>query len=217
MNTDTAENVPDLLKDLRRRLMLFGGAAILILAAASVAVYFIFSSKEVSIDTASISAPLINLSPTAYGRLNAVYVNEGDTLGANAPVALVGAEVAKTKVAGLIVQVNDTLGAQIAPGQAVAEIIDPTQLRVVGKIDENKGLAQITVGDPVIFTVDAFGGKQFNGVVDEIVPTSNESDIVFSISDKRAEQSFDVKARFNIEAYPELKNGMSARMRVYRQ
>jgi len=115
------------------------------------------------------------------------------------------------------VQVSDTIGAQIPPGLSVVKMIDPAQLRVVGRIDENKGLSQIAVGNPVTFTVDAFGGKQFKGVVDEIVPTSNASDIVFSISGKRAEQSFDIKARFNVEAYPELKNGMSARMQIYRQ
>ena len=206
-----------LLPELRRRLMIFGGLALAILAVASIVSYFIFSNKEVSIDSSSISAPLINLSPISSGRLNAVYVHEGDVLLANAPVALVGTEVVKTKTAGLIVQVTDTVGAQIAPGQTVVQMIDPTKLRVVGKIDENKGLAQIHVGDPVTFIVDAFGSESFPGVVDEITPTSNASDIVFSISDKRAEQSFDVKARFDIQAYPELKNGMSARMKIYRQ
>jgi multidrug resistance efflux pump len=201
----------------RRRLIIIGVSAFLILAAAGTATYLIFSSKEISIDSASISAPLINISPMTSGRLNAVYANEGDTLPANAPVALVGTEVIKTKTAGLIVQVTDTIGAQVSPGQTVVEMIDPTQLRVVGKIDENKGLAQIQVGDPITFTVDAFGSKSFNGVVDEITPTSNQSDIVFNISSQRETQQFDIKARFDINAYPQLKNGMSARMWVYEQ
>ncbi|MGD0328091.1 MAG: efflux RND transporter periplasmic adaptor subunit [Minisyncoccia bacterium] len=203
--------------ELRHRLIIFGGAALIILAVAGVISYFIFSNKEISIDAASISAPLINLSPISSGRLNAVYANEGDTLPANAPVALVGTEVLMTKVAGLIVQVNDTIGAQVAPGQTVVEMIDPLQLRVVGKIDENKGLAQVQVGDPATFTVDAFGGKKFNGVVDEIVPTSNQSDVVFNISDQRETQQFDIKVRFDTSAYPQLKNGMSARLWIYEQ
>ena len=195
--------------------MLSGGIALAILLVAGASAYFIFSNKEVAIDAATISAPLINLSPTTAGRLNAVYAQEGDTLSANAPVALVGTEVVKTKSAGLIVQMTDTLGMQVAPGQTVAEMIDPSQLRVVGKIDENKGLAQIRVGNPVSFTVDAFGGRSFSGVVDEIAPTSNQSDVVFSISDQRQIQQFSIKARFDTSAYPQLKNGMSARMWVY--
>ncbi|MDE1944582.1 MAG: HlyD family efflux transporter periplasmic adaptor subunit [Patescibacteria group bacterium] len=201
----------------RRRLFIFGGIGLLILAAAGVASYIISSGNQIFIDTASISAPLIDLSPTAAGRLNAVYVNEGDVLPANAPVALVGTEVVKTKVAGLIVQVNDTIGTQVAPGEAVVEMIDPSQLRVVGRIDENKGLAQIHVGDPVTFTVDAFGGKVFSGIVDEIAPTSNQSGIVFNISSQREVQQFDIKARFDVSAYPELRNGMSARMWIHTQ
>lgn len=199
----------------RRRLFLFGGAAVVILVAALVGTYLLYSSREVAITASSISAPLIDLSPTSAGRLNAVYVNEGDLVNADAPVALVGTEVVKAKVAGLIVQVNDTVGAQATPGQPVVEMIDPSALRVVGKLDENKGLSQIRVGDPVAFTVDAFGGRKFSGVVDEIAPTSNESGIVFNISNTRQTQQFLVKARFDAAAYPQLKNGMSARMYVY--
>lgn len=203
--------------ELRRRLTIFGSAGVAILIIGSVASYIIFSNKEIAIDTASISAPLIDLSPTASGRLNAVYVNEGDRLLANAPVALVGTEVVKTKMAGLIVRVNNTIGAQVASGQTVVEMIDPTQSRVVGKIDENKGLAQIRVGDPATFTVDAFGSESFTGVVDEIAPTSNQSDVVFNISAQREIQQFSVKVRFDTSAYPQLKNGMSARIWIYEQ
>lgn len=215
MNTTTPEKAPAPVKSLRRELLVYGGAGIVIIIVAIIAAYLISSGNVIAIDTASIQAPLIDLSPVGSGQLNAVYVNEGDTLPANTPVALVGTEVVKTKVAGLVVQVNDTVGAQINPGQAVVEMIDPTQLRVVGRIDETKGLSQIQVGDPVTFTVDAFGSKSFTGVVDEIAPTSNESGVVFNISDQRETQQFDVKARFDISTYSQLKNGMSARIKIH--
>jgi len=41
---------------------------------------------------------------------------------------------------------------------------------------------------------------------------SREGDVVFNISDKREVKQFDVKVRFDISKYPELKNGMSAKM-----
>lgn len=201
---------------LRKRLMLWGGVAAAVLIAGGVAAYLISSSQSVYVDSATITAPLINLAPTSAGRLNAVYVNEGDRVAANTPVAEVGTEIVTSKVAGTIVKVVDTVGAQAASGETVVTMIDDSQLRVVGELDENKGLARVAVGDPVIFTADAFGGEQFRGVVDEIAPTSNQSDIVFSVSDARAEQSFDVKVRFDTGAYPFLKNGMSARLWVYR-
>jgi multidrug resistance efflux pump len=214
-NDTTQKTSAALPRELVRRLTLVGGAAIIILVVAGIAAYLVFAERQVYIDTAQISAPLIDLSPTAAGRLDALYVQAGDTLPANAPVARVGTDVIRTKVAGLIVHVDDTLGAQVTPGENVVEMIDPTQLRVVGTIDENKGLAQIKVGDPVRFTVDAFGGKTFDGVVDEIAPTANTAGVVFDISNTRPTQQFDVKARFDVTAYPQLKNGMSARMWVY--
>ena len=199
----------------RKRLIYIGSGALLIIAAGVIAAYLITTSSIVSIDTSSIQAPLINLTPAEPGLLDAVYVHEGDTVAANQPIASVGDQTITSKVAGLIVQVNDTIGAQVSPGQTIAEMIDPSQLRVVGSIDENKGLAQVQVGDPVTFTVDAFGGQVFTGVVDEIAPTSNQSGIVFNISSQRETQQFDIKARFDTNAYPRLENGMSARMQIY--
>src|SRR5579863_4231061 len=132
--------------------------------------YWQDSSTRVSIDTSLISAPLINLSPTTAGQLIQTYVNEGDMVAANTPVAEVGNEIIKTEVAGEIVTVQTDIGMTFNPGQAVVTMIDPTQLRVVGTIDENKGLSQIQVGQLASFTVDAFGSKQYDGVVDEVDP-----------------------------------------------
>lgn len=199
----------------RKRLFYIGGSALLIIVAGVAAAYLIITSGRVSIDTASIEAPLINLTSAAPGRLDALYVQAGDTVAANEPVALVGTQTITSKVAGLVVSVDDTVGAQVSAATAVVTMIDPSQLRVVGRIDENKGLAQIKVGDPMTFTVDAFGSQQFTGIVDEVAPTSNQSGIVFNISDQRQIQQFDVKARFDTSAYAQLKNGMSARMTIY--
>ncbi len=86
----------------------------------------------------------------------------------------------------------------------------------MGKVQEDKGLTDIQVGQRAEFTVDAFGGKTFEGVVDEVAPTSQNSDVVFSVSDKREEQNFEVKIRFDTTANPEIKNGMSAKIKVYK-
>jgi hypothetical protein len=51
--------------------------------------------------------------------------------------------------------------------------------------------------------------------LDSISQISNDTGIVFSISDKRPTEKFDVKVRFNVADYPELKSGMSAKITVY--
>ncbi len=201
----------------RRAWIQAGLAVVLSGAIAAGLIYWMTENTRVYIDTAMVEAPVISLSPTSAGRLENVFVNEGDEVSANMPVAQVGNELVKTKIAGIITSVPDQIGAEVSPGQEVIEMIDPSQLRVVGKIDENKGLSRIAVGDPASFTVDAFGGKEYTGIVDEISPTSVQSGIVFNISDQRPTQQFAVKVRFDQSAYPELKNGMSARIWIYPQ
>lgn len=194
-----------------------GVIAAVIAACAGGLAYWMVASSRVYIDTATIQAPLINLAPSQPGTLQEVYVQEGDVVNSDTVVARVGNELVKSKVAGIIVSVPETIGSQVNPNQPVATMIDPTQLRVVGKIDEDKGLNLIGVGERVEFTVDTFGSKTYTGVVDEVSPTSNQTGIVFNISDKRAVQQFNIKARFDYAAYPELKNGMSARMWIYQK
>ncbi len=194
-------------------------AAIVFLIGGGIATwaYLAVQSKVVAIDTSSISAPLVAISPSKPDILRDVYVNVGDTVPPNTVVAQVGTELLKSTAGGLVVTVNNNIGKQVGPQDTVVETVDPTQLRVVGKLDEDKGLSLIKVGDPVRFTVDAFGGKQYTGVVDEIAPTANASGVVFNISDSRQTQQFNVKVRFDTTALAELKNGMSARMWVYVQ
>ena len=121
------------------------------------------------------------------------------------------------KVAGVVTAIDRELGKTFNPGQTVVTMINPLDLRVVGKIDENKGLS-----DPLcrrtddIHDLDAFGSKVFTGVIDKISPTSDVSGVSFSLSDARPTEQFDVSVRFDASVHPEFKNGMSARITVYK-
>jgi multidrug resistance efflux pump len=201
----------------KSRLPLMIAAAIVLIVGGAVgaAAYMGVSHARVTIDTAQVSAPEIPLAPTTPGVLKEIYVQAGDTIPANTVVAQVGTELVKSTSAGLVISTSDQVGANVSAASPVVTMIDPTQLRVVGQIDEDKGLSRIAAGDRAEFTVDAFGGKKYQGIVDEVSPTSHASDVVFSISDKRQTQKFDVKVTFDPAQYPELKNGMSARIYVY--
>ena len=179
-------------------------------------IYVDVSGKRVYIEKSDIEATSISLSPTQPGILEALYVHEGDVLSANTLVARVGNELIKTKTTALVLSVSNKSGSLVNPGEAVVTVIDPNQLRVVGQVDEDKGLSSLAVGERALFTVDAFGGKEYSGVVDEVSPTSRVSGIAFSISDKRETRAFNVKVRFDVNAYPELKNGMSAKLWIYK-
>jgi multidrug resistance efflux pump len=176
-----------------------------------------YISSHVSIDKSAISAPIILIGPETSGILDEVYVKTGDQVQAGQILARVGAEVLSAKVAGTVIDVSNTPGQVFGVGQTVVKMIDPRELRVVGTIKENEGLSQISIGDPVSFTVDAFAGKTYSGVIDSISATAKDTSVVFSISDKREEKEFDVKAKYDITANPEFLNGMSAKMQVYKK
>ncbi len=171
--------------------------------------------NTVFIENSFITAPIISLSPSTAGTLNALYVTEGQTILANTPVALVGTNIVVSKESGIIVNVQNSVGQFFTPGQAIVSMVHPEDMRVVGSIDENKGLDEIHVGQKATFTVDAFGSKTYVGTVDEISSTADDTGVVFSISDKRPTEKFDIKVNFDQAAYPELKNGMSAKITVY--
>jgi multidrug resistance efflux pump len=86
---------------------------------------------------------------------------------------------------------------------------------VVGKIDENKGLKDIRVGQTVSFTVDALPGNTYWGYIDEISPSALAPAFSFSTSSERSTQQFNVYAKFDSSLYSLIKNGMSAKIVVY--
>lgn len=177
--------------------------------------YLLVTNQSVYIENSTIEAPEIDLAPITAGILENMYVKAGDNVTANEVVARVGNELIQTKITGIVTKADATIGQQYNAGQTVVAMVDPSALRVVGQIEENKGLSRIAVGQYAIFTADAYGSEKFSGAVDEISPEAQSSDVVFQISDKREEQIFDVKVRFDTSVYPQLKNGMSAKLWVY--
>jgi len=178
---------------------------------------FLFWQAErgsISIENSYLDAPIVNLTPTSPGTLNALYVKEGDRVQANSQIALVGSQIIYTKEDGIISSAPIVLGSYYSPGQTVVSVVNDGKMRVIGKIEETKGLNSIKVGQHATFTVDTFPDNEYEGIVDEISPVSNNSGILFSISDKRPVNKFNVYITFNVSKYPELKSGMSAKLLV---
>jgi multidrug resistance efflux pump len=216
MQENFIEKENKIVKSTRNKIIITVAIALVILAGAGGLVYWNITSARVYVENSAVSAPVTNISPTVAGNLQEVFVNVGDNVQTADPIARVGNELLKAKSDGQILSINTNIGASFAPGQAVATMIDPEDLRVVGQVQEDKGFTSIKVGQTAIFTVDAFGSKEYSGIVDQISPTSNAGDIVFNISGSRQESNFDVKIRFDTTQYPELKNGMSAKLWIYK-
>src|SRR5258708_40100082 len=72
--------------------------------------YYYVSGKTIYIDQSIISAPLIGLSPSNAGVLQAVFVKDGDMVSANEPIARGGNEIVNTNTAGERVAENNNSG-----------------------------------------------------------------------------------------------------------
>jgi len=179
---------------------------------------YIFYEKtrdRVSIETSIIQAPIISISPDSQGKILSLKVYDGETVKKGDTLAVVGTKTLNAYEDGLIISTNNAIGSIANPQTPVVQMINYSDVRVAGTIDENKGLNQIKTGQPVSFTVDALPGQTFWGYVDEISPSAKQTQLQFSISSERPTQQFVVFARFNAYANPQIRNGMSAKMTVY--
>lgn len=172
--------------------------------------YWLDSRKYVYSDKAVMSAPLIELTPVNPGILRKVLIDEGDVLTSHRPVAYIGSEILRTEVPGVAVMVKKDIGAQYHANEPVVTMIEPKEMRLVARIEEDKGLRDIWVGQTVYFTVDAYGSQQFEGEVESVSQMSHEGDIVFNISDKRETKEFVVKVKYDLKNNPPFLQGMSA-------
>lgn len=209
-----------LIKKVRGNPRLLGGLIVLvILAAVGGLLYWNDLQSKVYVENSQITAPIISINPTSSGVIDDLYVSVGDQVRKDQTLAKVGDQVLVAKTGGVITGVENTPGQLVNPAmdpQPVITMIDTRELRVTGRVQEDKGLKDISPGQHVEFTVDAFPSNRYQGVVEKIAPSSREGDIVFSISDKRQEKEFDVTVSYDVTAYPELKNGMSAKMWIFK-
>lgn len=194
-----------------------GLIAVVVIGGSAAISYWLSTMGRIYTDKAIVSATVTVLSPSISGTLEEVYVHVGDIVGPDTVLARVGNELIKTSTESIVTDINDAIGTTVSPTTPVAKVVNPEDLRIVAHIDEDKGLSEIKVGNQAVFTLDAFGGKQFQGIVDEISASARQGDIVFSISDKRQINQFDVKIRFDVNSYPYIKNGMSAKVWIYNQ
>jgi multidrug resistance efflux pump len=202
---------------IRKNPLLVDAVAILLIIGLAAGVYVYQDMQgKIYIENAQISAPVIAIGPSAPGTIEKFYVEEGDEVAQGQKLAMVGNQTVYARTSGFIVSIRNAPGQFVGVQDWVVKMIDPRSIRLVGRVQEDKGLKDIKPGQKVSFTADAFPSRTYTGSVESIGETAREADIVFSISDKREEHEFEVNAIFDTREYPELKNGMSARMWVYK-
>jgi len=191
------------------------GALLAIIIIVIIYVVFQKTTGRVYVSNSLISSPTITISPSVSGAVQEIDVKEGQTVTEGDTLAVVGSQTLRADTDGLIISAPDLTGSTVSPQTQLIQMIRPVNVRVSGTIDENKGLTSIKVGQVVSFTVDALPGKTFWGYVDEISPSAVAAAFSFSTSTERATQQFTVYAKFDSGSFPDIKNGMSAKMVIY--
>jgi len=197
-------------KVLRAILVIFVAVALI-----SGFIFYQLLKDRVSIEDSLIQAPIITISPEVPGKILDIKVYEGEKIKRGDTLAIVGTSSLNAYQDGLVVSTDNAIGSIASAQTPVVQMINFADMRVAGTIDENKGLDKIKIGQIVSFTVDALPGQTFWGYVDEISPTAKQTQLQFSVSSERPTQQFLVYARFNAFSYPQIKNGMSAKMAIY--
>lgn len=193
---------------------------IVILVAVAVAtivsvVFYSLRVDRIFIDDSLIQAPIISIAPITPGTLSEMDVYEGEKVRKGDSLAVVNGQTLYAATNGLVVLAQNQIGGTVGGTSPFIQLINTDNMRVAGTIDENKGLSNIHVGQVASFTVDAISGKTFWGYVDEISPTAKQTQAAFSISSERPTQQFVVYVKFDSNRYPEIRNGMSAKMTVF--
>jgi len=177
--------------------------------------FYLKTTQRINIENSVVSSPIIPLSSSTPGKLKTISAIEGQKVKKGDALAIVGTEIIRPYTDGIIVETNKQIGAFTSPQTPIVKMINTSEMRIDGTIDENKGLSQIKIGQVVSFTIDALPGQTFWGYVDEIAQSAKQTGATFSISSERPTQQFEIYARFDSNSYPEIKNGMSAKMTVY--
>jgi multidrug resistance efflux pump len=133
-------------------------------------------------DDAQVNGPIVNVSAQASGVLAQLSVKVGDTVSAGQTIGTVTPASAASStgtgklaainitspINGKVVQVPAVAGQGVAPGLPIVQVTDLSQVNVIAYVDEG-AINNISNGQSVDITVDAYSGTSLSGHVQQIV------------------------------------------------
>jgi multidrug resistance efflux pump len=148
--------------------------------------YFVYNNyMYYSTDDANINGNIVSVYAPTTGQLSALTVNVGDSVTTGETIGSVTPATASTgtgaatpssidltsPINGKVVQVSAVQGQTVAPGLTLIQITDPSSVNVMAYVDES-AISNISTGQSVDITVDAYSGTSFSGHVQQIIPAA---------------------------------------------
>ncbi len=106
---------------------------VIIMVAVFGIIYFGQSQNQIYIEDATISAPIISLTPQIAGTIDKIFVKEGDYVTRNQVLAKVAGKNIVAKTDGIITMVKNTPGQNISLTDPIVQMFDPSELRLIKK------------------------------------------------------------------------------------
>ncbi len=143
-------------------------AIVIFLAAIGVGGYFLYDNYfYYQTDNAKVDATIYQLTANTSGKLEKVYVSQGEEVKAGQVLARVGnGSFIKSPIDGTVTDVKMEEGDYATPTNVVAVVAETPDIYVTANVEETN-ILKIHPGQRVTVSLDAYG-KNFDGYVDEV-------------------------------------------------
>jgi multidrug resistance efflux pump len=148
--------------------VLIAVAIVILLAGLGVAGYFIYESNfYYQTDNARVDTMIYQLTANARGKLEKVYISQGDEVKAGQVVARVeNGSLIKSPIDGTVIAVKMDEGGYVNPTDIVMAVANTSDIFITANVEETN-ILKIHPGQSVTVSLDAYG-KSFDGYVEEV-------------------------------------------------
>ncbi|HCI80259.1 MAG TPA: secretion protein HlyD [Ktedonobacter sp.] len=140
--------------------------------------YYVYNNyMYYTTDDAQVTSNIVSIAAPSSGELTTLSVKIGDRVTAGQTIGSVtpattganGASINLTSpINGVVIQTSGVQGQSVSPGLSLVQVTDPNSVTITSYVDEN-ALNNISTGQQVDITIDAYNGTSFTGHVQQIV------------------------------------------------
>jgi len=148
--------------------MLVTAAIVIVLAGLGIAAYFIYEGTYYyETDNAKVDALVYQLTPSGSGKLERVYVFQGEDVKAGQVLAQVEeGSLIRSPVDGTVIDIDMQEGDYVSPANVVLVVANTSDVYITANVEETN-ILKIHPGQSVTVSLDAYG-QSFTGYVDSV-------------------------------------------------
>ncbi|WP_139488046.1 efflux RND transporter periplasmic adaptor subunit [Brevibacillus dissolubilis] len=170
---------------MKRKFILSLILILMVVAGGGIGYYYWYEGEHyVKTEDARVAGDIYRVMPKISGKLIDLQIKDGDQVMSdqivgqqettNLPTNLIDNALLKAPISGTVIKTLAKQGEVVAPGQAIAMVVDKSKVYVSANLEETE-IGRVHTGQPVEITVDSFPGKTFYGSVIEVGEATNST------------------------------------------